>query len=161
MSVKCDQSIDELTVQVWLLYHLPNFKYCTLCVRGTELRTDGRTDRRSDYWLTFQAGGIKTHYSQCYQCKRRRTWLHSVYYDSYPVVCMLDVNKSLEVGGILVVPFIYNWQLDDIYWLIDRSPRSRDRNLAAWKHPANYCFDKCSWPKFSTYNFFYAHWQFE
>ena len=61
MSVKCEQSIDELTVQVWLLYHHPNFKYFTLCVSGTELRTDkqtdgrtdgqtdGRTDRRSNY----------------------------------------------------------------------------------------------------------------
>ena len=30
MSVKCEEPIDELTVQVWLLYHHPNFKYCTL-----------------------------------------------------------------------------------------------------------------------------------
>ena len=27
MSLKCEQSIDELTVQVWLLYDHPNFKY--------------------------------------------------------------------------------------------------------------------------------------
>ena len=51
MSVKCGDSIDELTVQVWLLYHHPNFKYCTLFVSGTELRrngqTNGRTDRRT------------------------------------------------------------------------------------------------------------------
>ena len=26
MSVKCEEPIDELTVQVWLLYHHPNFK---------------------------------------------------------------------------------------------------------------------------------------
>ena len=44
MSVKCEEPIDELTVQVWLLYHHPNFKYCTLFVNGTELRTDKRTD---------------------------------------------------------------------------------------------------------------------
>ena len=44
MSVKCEELIDELTFQVWLLYHHPNFKYFTLFVRGTELRTDGRTD---------------------------------------------------------------------------------------------------------------------
>ena len=57
MSVKCEEPIDELTVQVWLLYHHPNFKYCTLLVSGTELRTDrrtdgqtnGQTDGRSDY----------------------------------------------------------------------------------------------------------------
>ena len=30
MSVKCGEPIDELTVQVWLLYDHPNFKYCTL-----------------------------------------------------------------------------------------------------------------------------------
>ena len=47
-SVKCEQPIDELTVQVWLLYDLPNFKYCTLFVSGTELRTDRRTDRQTN-----------------------------------------------------------------------------------------------------------------
>ena len=54
MSVKCEEPIDGLTVKVWLLYHHPNFKYCTLFVSGTELRTDkwmdGRTDRRTDRW---------------------------------------------------------------------------------------------------------------
>ena len=30
MSVKCEEPIDELTVQVWLLYHHPNFKCHTL-----------------------------------------------------------------------------------------------------------------------------------
>ena len=30
MSLKCEQHLDELTVQVWLLYDHPNFKYCTL-----------------------------------------------------------------------------------------------------------------------------------
>ena len=73
MSVKCEQPIDELTVQVWLLYHNPNCKYCTLFVSGTELRTDGQTDRQTDKRTdrqtndpitrcprrTFQAGGIK------------------------------------------------------------------------------------------------------
>ena len=62
MSVKCEEPIDEPTVQVRLLFHDQNFKYCTLFVSGTELRTDKRTDdpitrcpRR-----TFQARGIKT-----------------------------------------------------------------------------------------------------
>ena len=65
MSVKCEEPLNELTVQVWLLYHHPNFNYWSLFVSGTELRTDrqtdgqtdrqtdrqtdGRTDRRSDY----------------------------------------------------------------------------------------------------------------
>ena len=48
MSVKCEEPIDELTVQVWLLYDHQNFKYCTLFVSGTELRTDGQTDRQTD-----------------------------------------------------------------------------------------------------------------
>ena len=73
MSVKCKEPIGELTVQVWLLYHHPNFKHCTLFVSGTELRTDrqtdgrtnGQTDRQTDDPITrcprrtFQAGGIK------------------------------------------------------------------------------------------------------
>ena len=49
MSVRCEEPIDELTVLVLLLYHHQNFKYCTLFVSGTELRTDKRTDGRSDY----------------------------------------------------------------------------------------------------------------
>ena len=66
MSVKREEPIDELTVQVWLLYHQPNFKYCTLLVSETELRTDGQTNGQTDDPITrcprrtFQAGGIKT-----------------------------------------------------------------------------------------------------
>ena len=48
MSVKCEQPLDEHAVQVWLPYDHPNFKYCTLFISGTELRTDGQTDRRTD-----------------------------------------------------------------------------------------------------------------
>ena len=48
MSVKCEQPLDELTVQVWLLYDHPNCIYCTLFISGTELRTDGQTDGRTD-----------------------------------------------------------------------------------------------------------------
>ena len=49
MSVKCEEQIDELTVQVWLPYHHPNFKYCTLIVSRAELPTDKRMAGRSDY----------------------------------------------------------------------------------------------------------------
>ena len=35
MSMRCEQPLDELTIQVWLLYH-PNFKYCTVHVGGTD-----------------------------------------------------------------------------------------------------------------------------
>ena len=76
MSVRCEQPLDELTVQVWLLYDHQNFKYCTLYISGTELRTDKRTDRQTDGRTdgqtddpntrcprrTFQAGGIKRRY---------------------------------------------------------------------------------------------------
>ena len=48
MSVKCGEPIDELTVQVWLLYHHSYFNYCTLFVSGTELRTDKQTNRQTD-----------------------------------------------------------------------------------------------------------------
>ena len=65
MSVKCEEPINELTFQVWLLlYHL-NFKYCTLFVSGMELRTDRQTNGQPDDPITrcprrtFQAGGIK------------------------------------------------------------------------------------------------------
>ena len=72
MSVKCEEPLDKLTVQVWLLYLHPNFNYWTLFVSGTELRTDRQTDGRTDKQTgrtddpitrcprrTFQAGGIK------------------------------------------------------------------------------------------------------
>ena len=61
MSVKCEQPLDELTVQVWLLYDHPHFKYCTLFISGTELQTDGRTDDPNTRCprRTFQAGGTK------------------------------------------------------------------------------------------------------
>ena len=36
MSVKCEQSLDELTVEVWLLYDHQNFQYCTVFINGTE-----------------------------------------------------------------------------------------------------------------------------
>ena len=48
MSVKCEEPLDELTVQIWLLYLYPNFNYWTLFVSGTELRTDKQTDKRTD-----------------------------------------------------------------------------------------------------------------
>ena len=49
MSMKCEQPLNEVTVQIWSLYNYPNFKYCTLSVSWTELRTK-RTDRRT-IWL--------------------------------------------------------------------------------------------------------------
>ena len=42
LSVKCEEPIDELTVQVLLLYYHQNLKYCALFVSGTELQTDGQ-----------------------------------------------------------------------------------------------------------------------
>ena len=49
MSAKCDEPIDELAVQVWLLYHHPNFKCCTLLYAGRNYgQTDGQTIRLLD-----------------------------------------------------------------------------------------------------------------
>ena len=44
MSVKFEEPLDELTVQVRLLYHHPYFKYRTSFVSRTELLTDKRMD---------------------------------------------------------------------------------------------------------------------
>ena len=44
MSVNCEQPIDELTVQVWLLHHHQNYKNCTLFVSVMELWTDKQMD---------------------------------------------------------------------------------------------------------------------
>ena len=80
MSMKYEEPIEELTVQVWLLYHHPNFKYCTLFVR-TELWTDKQTEGRMYHpitrcpWLTFQARGIKN------QCK------YNIYSGSICTIC--------------------------------------------------------------------------
>ena len=77
MSVKCEEPIDELTVQVWLVYYHPNFKYCTLFLSGTELRTDGQTnkqtDGRTDRWtiqLLDAPGGRFRHTCQPFRILR-------------------------------------------------------------------------------------------
>ena len=75
MSVKCEEPIDELTVQVWLLYHHPNLKYtCTskhvgekcgklwlkdiaLCKRDGIM--DKRTDRRTIQTLDAPDGPFR------------------------------------------------------------------------------------------------------
>ena len=38
MSMNREEPIDEPTVQVWLLYHHQNFKYCTLFVSRTKAK---------------------------------------------------------------------------------------------------------------------------
>ena len=64
MSLYCEQPIDELAVQIWLLNYHPNLKYCTSFVSGPEWRTNRQTDGRTDDpntrcpRQTFQAGGI-------------------------------------------------------------------------------------------------------
>ena len=40
MLLKCEEPLDELTVQVWLLYVYPNLKYGTLYVNRTKLPTE-------------------------------------------------------------------------------------------------------------------------
>ena len=62
MSVKCEEPLDELTVQVWLLYLHPNFNYWTLFISGTELRTDRRTDGQTDGQTDGRTDGRSKHY---------------------------------------------------------------------------------------------------
>ena len=58
MSVKCEQPLDELKVQVWLLYDPPNFKYIVLhFVYKWDWITDGRTDGQTDK----QTDGLSKH----------------------------------------------------------------------------------------------------
>ena len=65
MSVKCEEPIEEFTVQVWLLYHHPSFKYWTLFASKRDGIMDRQTDKRMDDLITrcprrtFQARGIK------------------------------------------------------------------------------------------------------
>ena len=47
--LRCKQSLDVFTVQVWLLYVDPNLKYCK-CVSATESWTDGQ----SNYYMLKQ-----------------------------------------------------------------------------------------------------------
>ena len=62
MPVKCEQPLDEhLTVQVWLLYHHPSFKYCILYVGETELQTDRQTDKLQNL------GPSKSAQTQCHK----------------------------------------------------------------------------------------------
>ena len=71
MSVKCEEPIDELTVQAWLLYHHLNFKYCTLTkfVCKRDGITDRQTDKQTDGQLLdapgrpFRRGHKKTFYT--------------------------------------------------------------------------------------------------
>ena len=62
MPVKCEQPFHELTVQVWLLYDHPNFKYLHFIYVGQNyVQTDRKTDDSNTICprQTFQAGGIK------------------------------------------------------------------------------------------------------
>ena len=59
MSVRCEQPLDEHTVQVWLLYDHPYFIYCTLNVSGTELRTDKQTDGQTIQTLDAPGGPFR------------------------------------------------------------------------------------------------------
>ena len=59
MSVKCRKSIYELTVHVWLLYHQPNFKYCTLYCNGCGMPAGNAYP--SGYLVPSPFGGVFTY----------------------------------------------------------------------------------------------------
>ena len=76
MSVKCEEPIDELTVQVWLLYHNPNFKYCTL------LHTCEPPDGRLNYPVflgCLQISNILLNSPEFYMFKSQMCILHYVH----------------------------------------------------------------------------------
>ena len=103
MSVKCEQPLDELTVQVWLLYDHPNFKYCTLFKSRTELWTDEWIDKRTDDpstrcpWRIFQARGIKNF---------NATLPNLSEYDS-PSALTFDLLTWISIGIINITKTIY------------------------------------------------------
>ena len=66
-SVKCEQPLDELTIQVWLLYHFLNHNYCTLFVSGTELQTLGSGDRFLVHTGIVHGGFAVLLKSSCYE----------------------------------------------------------------------------------------------
>ena len=76
-SVKCEQPLDELTVQVWLLYDHPNFKYCTLFISVMELRTDGQTDKTDDQNTRCPRWIFQGHNNSDNACDKIR-WLTSM-----------------------------------------------------------------------------------
>ena len=57
MSVQCEQPLDELTVQVWILYDHPNFKYYALFINCKTGHNYGRTDRQMIQTLHVDAPG--------------------------------------------------------------------------------------------------------
>ena len=71
--VRCEQPLDEITVQVWLLYHYPNIKYCTSYAHMC--KWDGLTNGPMDDPIIgnpgwpYQHGGIKS-YSNVRLCER-------------------------------------------------------------------------------------------
>ena len=74
-----------------------NFKYCTLFVSGTELRTDGRTDDPMNRCprRTFQAGGIKKTCLNTY-CKLLYHPLHKGGTQNLPILnTFLQISQDL------------------------------------------------------------------
>ena len=74
MSVKCEQPLDELTVQVWLLYDHPNFKYCTLFISKTELQTDKLTDGQTIQTLDAPPADLSGRGHKNYGTKWKVLW---------------------------------------------------------------------------------------
>ena len=138
MSVKCEEPIDEVTVQVWLLYHHPNFNYWTLFVSGMELRTDGQTNRETDKRTddpitrcprqTFQAGGIKTlnqsmhlfctlnlKFTEISTITVYENWITSTYllsiiwHAQHTLIDTWQYNKSIQ--GTNMSPVIHNFDI--------------------------------------------------
>ena len=98
MSIKCEKLIDELTVQVWLLYHHPSFKYCTLQAGRKYGQTDGQTDGHTIQLLDapgrlFRPGGIKS---------KNNLWTPSPTHQT----CTLDPTSDKSQGVVQTMPLL-------------------------------------------------------
>ena len=107
ISVKCEEPIDEPTVPVWLLNHHPNFKYFTLFVHGTELRTNRRTDDPITRCppRTFQAGGHKNYGSGLYECVKLEVGARIMIQGFHCPVVVRTMNQIFSVHSTFIVIF--------------------------------------------------------
>ena len=98
------------------MYDHKNFKYCTLFVCRTELRTDGQTDRQTDDpnticpRRTFQAGGIKIYFKHKRQSQGHKVIdLGVILKDIISGICISFMNENVFlVYHILLAVYFCN-----------------------------------------------------
>ena len=101
-SMKCEEPIDKLTIQVWLLSHHPNFKYCTLFVSGTELRMDGQTNGWTDRRMEMPPADLSGR-------GHNKKYFIVINMKYFPVISYLnpiDILPHMSSGIVRVDPFL-------------------------------------------------------